>query len=121
MPTLWNNDIEIQFFLESLRNFASPEQLFYNFKNKYYAYVPKGFDAEGRTLQRRNALIGQFTEKWCRVLFEPIAKKLGLSAISGAICEELGLTRQSSADLAFCVTNAIYQNLRILNYYSRLK
>ncbi|MCX7997577.1 MAG: hypothetical protein N3A69_01325 [Leptospiraceae bacterium] len=51
MPTLWNNNIEIQFFLESLKNFASPEQLFYNLKNKYYAYVPKGFDAEGRTLQ----------------------------------------------------------------------
>ena len=28
--TLWNNDTEIQFFTEALKNFASPEQLFYN-------------------------------------------------------------------------------------------
>jgi len=60
---LWNNDIEIAFFKESLHAFASPEQLFYKLKGDYYAYIPRGFDAEGQTLQSRNSLIGKFTDK----------------------------------------------------------
>ena len=32
---LWSNETEIQFFVEALRNFASPEQLFYNFYCNY--------------------------------------------------------------------------------------
>ncbi len=47
---LWNNDVEIKFFKEALENFASPEKLFYNLKDGYYAYVPKGVDAEAQTL-----------------------------------------------------------------------
>lgn len=51
---LWNNNTEIQFFIEALKNFASPEQLFYNLKDGYFAYVLKeGADAEGQTLQSR--------------------------------------------------------------------
>ncbi len=106
---LWNNDTEIQFFTEALKNFASPEQLFYNLKDGYFAYVPKGMDAEGQTLQSRNSLIGQFTEKWCKTLFEPIAQKLGLYAVNSVVCEGIGLTRQSPADLAFCTTNKTNQ------------
>lgn len=106
---LWNNDIEIKFFTEALKNFASPEQVFYNLQSGYYAYIPKGIDAEGQTLQSRNSLIGNFTEKWCKAIFEPVAEKLGLFAVNGVICEELGLTRQSSADLAFCITNDTIQ------------
>ena len=79
---LWNNDIEIQFFKEALKNFASPEQLFYNLQSGYFAYVPKGAEAEGQTLQSRNSLIGQFTEKWSKNLLEPIAKELGLYAVN---------------------------------------
>ncbi|MEW6003819.1 MAG: hypothetical protein AB1695_00745 [Stygiobacter sp.] len=115
--TLWNNDIEIKFFTEALKNFASPEQLFYNLQGGYFAYIPKGSDAEGQTLQSRNALIGQFTEKWCKTLFEPIAKELGLYAVNSVICDELGLSRQSSADLAFCTTNQTIQkseNIKLL-------
>jgi len=115
--TLWNKNIEIQFFIEALKNFASPEQLFYTLQGGYFAYVPKGSDAEGQTLQSRNSLIGQFTEKWCKTLFEPIAKELGLHAVNGVVCEDLGLTRQSSADLAFCTTNNIVQkpeNIKLL-------
>ncbi|MBI5729767.1 MAG: hypothetical protein HY963_01390, partial [Ignavibacteriales bacterium] len=114
---LWNNDTEIQFFTEALKNFASPEQLFYNLQGGYYAYVPKGAGAEGQTLQSRNSLIGQFTEKWSKTLFEPIAKKLELFAVNGVVCDELGLTRQSSADLAFCTTNSVNQdaeNIKLL-------
>jgi len=106
---LWHNDIEIQFFTEALKNFASPEQLFYKLRNEYYAYIPKGFDAEGQTLQSRNSLIGQFTEKWCKTLFESIAKELELYAVNGVICDEIGLSRQSSADLAFCTKNHTIQ------------
>ncbi|HNV50195.1 MAG TPA: hypothetical protein PKH57_04545 [Bacteroidales bacterium] len=115
--TLWNNDTEIQFFTEALKHFASPEQLFYNLQNGYFAYVPKGLDAEGKTLQSRNSLIGQFTEKWCKTLFEPIAKELGLYAVNSVVCEDIGLSRQSSADLAFCTTNQtnqIPENIKML-------
>ncbi|MGB4654414.1 MAG: hypothetical protein ACOXZ9_04845 [Bacteroidales bacterium] len=99
---LWSNDTEIQFFTEALKNFASPEQLFYKLKKGNFAYVPKGMDAEGQTLQSRNSLIGQFTEKWCKDLFNPIARSLGLYAVNDVVCEEVGLTRVSTADLAFC-------------------
>lgn len=100
----WNNDIEIQFFKEALENFASPEQLFYKLKGGYFAYIPKRNDSEGQTLQSRNSLIGKFTERWCKKVLEPIANELNLYAINDVICEEIGLTKQSSADVAFCKT-----------------
>lgn len=113
----WNNKTEQTFFIEALKNFSSPEQLFYNLHTGYFAYVPKGFDAEGQTLQSRNSLIGQFTEKWTRDFFTPIAEKLGLYAINGVVCEEIGLAPRSSADLAFCKTKSINQkpeNIKII-------
>ncbi|URA09204.1 hypothetical protein [Thermospira aquatica] len=119
--TLWNNNTEIEFFTEALKNFASPEQLFYNLQGSYYAYIPKGFDAEGQTLQSRNALIGQFTEKWCRSLFESIAKELGLYALNSVICEEIGLSRQSSADLAFCTTSDTLQKPENIKFLFEIK
>lgn len=115
--TLWNNDTEIQFFTDALKSFASPEQLFYNLKSGNFAYVPKGLSAEGQTLQSRNSLIGQFTEKWSKTVFEPIASELGLFAVNSVVCDELGLTRQSTADLAFCTTNQTNQspeNIKLL-------
>ncbi|MGC9331186.1 MAG: hypothetical protein ACP5DZ_04825 [Bacteroidales bacterium] len=79
--TLWDNKTEIQFFTEALKNFASPEQLFYNLESGYYAYVPKNVDGERQTLQSRNSLIEQFTEKWTKDIFEPIANQFGLHAV----------------------------------------
>lgn len=114
---LWNNEIELQFFIQALKNFASPEQLFYKLRTGYFAYIPKGNDAEGQTLQSRNSLIGQFTEKWCKSFFEPIAKELGLFAVNSVVCDELGLSRHTSADLAFCTTNDTNQkaeNIKLL-------
>jgi hypothetical protein len=114
---LWDNDTEILFFTEALKNFASPEQIFYKLQAGYFAYIPKGMDAEGQTLQSRNALIGQFTEKWCKSFFEPVAQRLGLFAVNSVVCDELGLTRQTSADLAFCTTNDTVQkaeNIKLL-------
>ncbi|MCF6147455.1 MAG: hypothetical protein E3K37_02230 [Candidatus Kuenenia sp.] len=107
--SLWNNETEIQFFTEALRNFASPEQLFYNLNSGYFAYVPKNIDGEGQTLQSRNSLIGQFTEKWTKDLFSPIARELGFYAVNSVVCEEVGLHKRSNADLAFCTTNSVNQ------------
>lgn len=107
--SLWNNQTEIQFFEEALKNFASPEQLFYNLNSEYFAYVPKNIDGEGQTLQSRNSLIGQFTEKWTKDLFLPIARHFGLYAVNSVVCEEVGLPKRSNADLAFCTTNSVNQ------------
>jgi len=107
--SLWNNETEFQFFTEALRNFASPEQLFYNLNSGYFAYVPKNVDGEGQTLQSRNSLIGQFTEKWTKDLFSPIARELGFYAVNSVVCEEVGLPKRSNADLAFCTTNSVNQ------------
>lgn len=38
---LWNNSVEIEFFNESLKKFASKEKLFYNLNGEYFAYIPK--------------------------------------------------------------------------------
>jgi len=115
--TFWNKDIENRFFTEAMKNFASPEQLFYKLTDGYFAFVPKGKDAEGQTLQSRNSLIGQYTEKWCKDFFQPIAKNLGLFAVNSVVCPELGLTAQSNADLAFCISNETHQkaeNIKLL-------
>lgn len=50
---LWNEDIEISFFEQAIKNFASVEQLFYKLSSNYYAYIPKGMSAE-RFLQLIN-------------------------------------------------------------------
>ena len=102
---MWTNDTEISFFKSALKEFAAPEQLFYHLSKGYFAYVPKGNSAEGQTLQSRNSLIGNFTEKWAKDLFSPIAKKHRLFAVNGVECEEIGLTKKSEADLAFCTTD----------------
>jgi len=106
---LWNNDYEIKFFKEALNDFASPGQLFYKLKNEYLAYIPNHINSEGQTLQSRNSLIGKFTENWCKKLLESIARDNNLFAVNDVICEELGLTKKSSADVAFCVKDSIVQ------------
>jgi len=107
---LWNVETEKKFFRKALRNFASPEQLFYKFGEEYFAYIKKGQQNNGQTLQSRNSLIGQFTEKWCKNLLIPIANELGLYAINSVVCEEIGLTKRSNADIAFCTTNTKFQS-----------
>jgi hypothetical protein len=114
---LWNTDTEVEFFTQALKNFATPEQLFYKLASGYFAYIPNKVNSESQTLQSRNSLIGNFTEKWCRNLLEPIAKSLGLYAVNGMVCEEIGLSKLTSADVAFCTTNAINQkaeNVKLL-------
>lgn len=101
----WNKETEIKFFKEALKNFASPEQLFYKLNDGYFAYAPKGKTTERQTLQSRNTLIGQFTERWCKDFFQPIAYKLDLYAVNSVVCPELGLTNSTDADVALCTTN----------------
>ncbi|HAG12027.1 MAG TPA: hypothetical protein DCK76_11830 [Desulfotomaculum sp.] len=105
MPELWTKEKEIQFF-EEARNFATPEQLFYVADNScYYAYWPKSYKGKKTTLQSRNALIGNFTEKFSVDLLQNFANSQGLYAVQSVICEELGLTSQSPADVALCDRN----------------
>ena len=108
---LWSDIVEKQFFQHFLikEKSLSPEKLFYLIDDKYLAYIPKNATSPGYTLQSRNSLIGQFTEKWCQQLLSPIARKFNLYAVTNVICEETGLSKQSSADLAFCKSDKQHQ------------
>ena len=113
----WYRDTEIKFFREALKNFASPEQLFYNLQDGYFAYAPKDKTTEGQTLQSRNSLIGQYTEKWCKDFFQPTAQELGLFVVNSVVCPELGLTSSTGADVAFCTTetkNQKAENIKLI-------
>lgn len=103
MPELWTKEKEIEFFRQALENFAEPEQLFYiSDDGKYYAYWPKSYKGKKSTLQSRNALIGNFTEKYSVDLLNNFAKDHNLHAVQGVICREIGLTPQSPSDVAIC-------------------
>lgn len=106
----WSINTEIKFFKEALKSFAPPEQLFYKLSEGYFTYAPKGKTTEGHTLQSRNSLIGQYTEKWCKDFLQPIAKSLGLYAVNSVVCQELGLTNSTDADIAFCTTDDTIQS-----------
>lgn len=110
MPKLWDKEQEKRFFKESL-DITNPEQLFYSIKDgKFYAYWPKGYEGEKTTLQSRNSLIGFYTEKWTTDLFNEIAETVGGFSVQGVISEEIGLTRQSKADVAICKKKGVIQN-----------
>lgn len=114
---LWGKETEEKFFYEALKNFASPEQLFYKFGDDYYAYIPKKQKNNGQTLQSRNSLIGKYTERWCKNLLTPIARKYGLYAVNSVVCDEIALTKRSDADVAFCTTNEknqVAQNIKLI-------
>ena len=106
---MWNKKTEIEFFTQA-RGFATPDQLFYKTPDgKYYVYWPKGYKEDKTTLQSRNSLIGNFTEKWSVDLLQQFAKKRNLFAVQGVVCEEIGLTKQSPADVAICKTKDVIQ------------
>ena len=113
----WNQENEVNFFREAMKSFASAEQLFYKLTDGYFAYAPKGKTTEGQTLQGRNSLIRQYTEKWCTEFLKPIANKLGLFSINSVVCPELGLTNTTDADIAFCTTNdtnQVVKNIKLI-------
>jgi len=109
MDNLWNKDVEKDFFVKSLE-FATPEQLFYVTNDgRYLAYWPKNYKGRKTTLQSRNSLIGNFTEKWTTDLIQNIIGKNGLFAVQGGICPEIALPRNSPGDVIISNTKGIYQ------------
>jgi len=109
MRILWSKQEEEKFFAQYLE-LVPPEELFYVTEDgRYLAYWPKKYQGRRTTLQSRNAHIGAYTEKWCLKLFQDIAKEMGGYAVSNVISEEIGLTKQSKADLAICKTRSVFQ------------
>jgi len=109
MKELWDKEQEIEFFTEAGK-FAAPEQLFYlSDDNRYYAYWPKSYRGSKSTLQARNALIGNYTEKWSTDFLDEFAQSKGYHAVQGVVCNEIGLPKNSPADVAICKTCNIYQ------------
>lgn len=109
MEKLWNKEVEQRFFNEA-QKFVTPEQLFYvSDAGKYLAYWPKGYDGTKSTLQSRNALIGNFTEKWSTDLIHEAIKDKRLFAVQGAICNEIALSNQSPADVVISRSKNINQ------------
>jgi len=109
MVNLWNKDVEKDFFVKSLV-FATPEQLFYvTDDGRYLAYWPKNYKGRKTTLQSRNSLIGNFTEKWTTDLIQNIIGEEGLFATQGAICPEIALPKNSPGDVIISKTKGIYQ------------
>lgn len=100
MTTLWGKKQEIDFFTKSL-GLATPGQLFYVTNDRrYLAYWPKGYKGDKNTLQSRNAFIGSYTEGWTGNLFKEIADTVGGYPVQKVVCEEIGLSKQSPADVA---------------------
>lgn len=109
MKELWSKEQESRFFIDA-RKFAEPQQLFYHSDDdRYYAYWPKNYRGSKTTLQARNSLIGTYTERWTTDLLREFAKSKGYHAIQGAICDEIGLPKNSSADVAISKTENITQ------------
>ncbi len=106
---MWTIQDEVNFFNHAI-NLSSIENLMVNVRGRYYAFQPKNDDVKVNTPQSRNSFIGSTTEKWCKDFFSQIAKQNNLYAVNGVVCEEIGLTRQSAADLAFCTSEETIQS-----------
>ena len=101
----WSKKQEKLFFDKS-KNFASPEQLFYKTDNgKYVSYWPKGYCGMKTTLQARNSLIGNFTEKWVCDLLNHMLKDDNLHVIQQAQIPAIGITHRSPADIVVADKN----------------
>lgn len=102
---LWSKKQEKLFFDKS-KNFASHEQLFYRTDDeRYVAYWPKGYSGVKSTLQARNSLIGNFTEKWVCDLIKHILESEELYVIQQAQIPAIGISRRSPADIVIASAN----------------
>lgn len=102
---LWSEENELNFF-KDCESFASKDQLFYqNSDGEYFAYWPKKYNGRKYTLQSRNSLIGNYTEKWVADLLNEIIRKKGLYAIQGVTCDSIGLNNRSAADVVISTKN----------------
>ena len=107
--TLWNQQQEQKFFIQLLKS-VKPEQLFYTTQNnQYVAYWLKNYEGTKTTLQSRNSFIGSYTEQYVAQLFSRIAMQVNGYAIQNVVCESIGLTKKSTADVAICKTNNTVQ------------
>lgn len=107
---LWNKETEVQFFNDA-QNFATTEQLFYSSDDgRLLAYWPKGYKGKKTTIQARNSLIGNYTEKWTTDIVQRTVAESELYAIQGAICEEIGLPESSPADVVISTEKGIVQD-----------
>lgn len=98
---LWDKEEECKFFKEKLQQGVNPDQLFYKTDDsRYVAHWPKSYKGKKGTLQSRNSFIGDYTEEWIKNLLGPIANEFGYYAMRGVICEEIGLSKDSPADVA---------------------
>ena len=104
MPSLWTKDKEVEFFTETLKSSTAKRLFNIGDDGHYYAYWPKTYSGKKSTLQSRNALIGSFTEQYSVDLLEGFVTSKGLFAVQGVVCDEIGLTKQSPADVAICTS-----------------
>lgn len=102
---MWTINDEVKFFNDASQ-LASIDHLMVNVNDQYYAFAPKNTNVQVSTPQARNALIGAKTESWCKDLFDSIARQNNLYAINGVVCNEIGLTSHSAADLVFCTSDS---------------
>ena len=97
---LWNKEVERIFFQEEIDDSGAPERLFNVTEDgRYLAYWPKSYLGPRSTLQSRNAPIGRYTETWTKELLQKCVQDENLFAVKGVICNELGLSAQSRADV----------------------
>lgn len=109
MVKLWSKTEEYEFFQKTLQ-IATPDQLFYITNDgRYLAYWPKNYKGKKTTLQSRNTFIGSYTEKWVKNLLDPIAKNFNSYAMNNIVCEKIGLSEMSPADVAIVKTQEIHQ------------
>ncbi len=102
---MWSKDTELLFFKES-RKIVSDEQLFYvTDDNRYVAYWPNDYKGKKSTLQSRNSLIGNFTEKWTANLIRELLANSELYVLQNVQCEEIGLNYRSPADIVIATKN----------------
>lgn len=102
---LWSRNQE-KIFFEKSRNFASYDQLFYRTNDeRYVAYWPKGYDGPKSTLQARNSLIGNYTEKWVSDLIRYVLEDKNLYVVQQAQIPAIGISRKSPADIAIATKN----------------
>ena len=102
---LWSRKQE-KIFFEKSRNFASYDQLFYRTNDeRYVAYWPKGYDGPKSTLQARNSLIGNYTEKWVSDLIKHLLEDKNLYVVQQAQIPAIGISRKSPADIAIATEN----------------
>ena len=102
---LWSKQQE-KIFFEKSGNFASYKQLFYKSdEGRYLAYWPKGYRGRKSTLQARNSLIGNYTEKWVCDLLEYILGDDDLHVIPQAQVPSIGISQRSPADIAIATAN----------------